>query len=223
MLINDFKITTIPTGRWRENCYLVHHVPTANLMLIDPGDNADQILAAIDIEGGQLSLILLTHAHHDHVGALKPICEKFNLHFFIHPLDVKLLRRAPMYAMTFENKIIEISTNYKLLAATELEWAGCLVKVIHVPGHTAGGLCYSFCGIAFTGDTLLNRMVGRTDLPGASVDELSTSINRILSQVPTGAVLFPGHGKPWTIGEACEWWELNKYSIPEYREESAIT
>jgi len=222
MIVGNYKVVTTPTGRWRENCYLVRHVPTGDLVLIDPGDDAHLILKAIEDEGSQLKLIILTHAHHDHVGAVKAVCEKFKMHFYVHKDDVKLLNRAPTYALAFEKKTIEISKNYRLLGSEDLVWGGERINVMNLPGHTQGGVCFHFGGIAFTGDTLLNEFIGRTDLPGADAAALAKSITTMLSTLPDDTLLFPGHGKPWTVATSTRWWESQQDSAREYREESDI-
>jgi hydroxyacylglutathione hydrolase len=222
MIVGNYKVVTTPTGRWRENCYLVRHVPTGDLVLIDPGDDAHLILKAIEDEGSQLKLIILTHAHHDHVGAVKSVCEKFQMHFYLHKDDVKLLNRAPTYALAFEKKIIEISKNYRLLGSEDLVWGGEYINMMNLPGHTPGGICFHFGGIAFTGDTLLNEFIGRTDLPGADAAALGKSVTSMLSTLPDDTLLFPGHGKPWTVATATRWWENQQEGAREYREESDI-
>jgi hydroxyacylglutathione hydrolase len=222
MIIGDYRVVTIPTGRWRENCYLVRHVPTGDLVLVDPGDDSHLILKAIEDEGSRLRLIVLTHAHHDHVGAVKAVCEKFEMHFYLHKDDVKLLNRAPTYALAFEKKKIEISKNYRLLGSEDLVWAGDTINVLNLPGHTGGSVCFYFGGIAFTGDTLLNEFIGRTDLPGADAAELGKSITNMLRTLPHGTLLFPGHGRPWTVTAATRWWEVQQEGAREYREESDI-
>ena len=222
MIVGNYKVVTTPTGRWRENCYLVRHLPTGDLVLVDPGDDVHMILKAIEAEGSQLKLIILTHAHHDHVGAVKAVCEKFQMHFYLHKDDVKLLNRAPTYALAFERKIIEISKNYRLLGSEDLIWGGEYINMMNLPGHTPGGMCFYFGGIAFTGDSLLNEFIGRTDLPGADAAALGKSVTNMLSTLPDDTLLFPGHGKPWTVAIATRWWENQQENAREYRENSDI-
>lgn len=222
MIVGDYNIVTIPTGRWRENCYLVRHISTGDLVLVDPGDDAHLILNAIEDEGAKLRLVILTHAHHDHIGAVKAVCEKFQLYFYLHKAEVKLLNRASTYALAFEKKNIQISKNYRLFGSEDLVWGGEAINVMHLPGHTPGSVCFYFGGIAFTGDTLLNEFIGRTDLPGADVATLGKSITYMLRTLPPETLLFPGHGKPWTVAAATRWWEKQQTSAREYREESDI-
>ena len=99
--VGDYQIETIKSGRWKQNGYLIQHLPSSDLLLIDPGGEENQILKAIENTGGNLRLILLTHAHYDHVGALKPICDQFDMPFFMHAADRRLLRQAPLYGASF--------------------------------------------------------------------------------------------------------------------------
>lgn len=118
MIVGNYKVVTTPTGRWRENCYLVRHVPTGDLVLIDPGDDAHLILKAIEDEGSQLKLIILTHAHHDHVGAVKSVCEKFQMHFYLHKDDVKLLNRAPPMLWLLKKRLLRFRKTIDYSAVT---------------------------------------------------------------------------------------------------------
>jgi glyoxylase-like metal-dependent hydrolase (beta-lactamase superfamily II) len=186
---------------------LVRHIPSGDLIIIDPGEDSNSILDKIENEGSKLKLVLLTHGHYDHVGAVKPICEKFDIPFFLHKDDARLLNRAPTYALAFENKSIEISKNYRFLGADNLEWAGEEINVMHLPGHTPGSVCYYFGGMAFTGDIILKDYIGRTDLPGANSIALQKSISSLLNSLPSNTSLFPGHGESWLVSEAAAWWE----------------
>ena len=106
--VGDVTITTIVTGaRWAENCYLVSHSPSGDQVLIDPGGNADAIVQAVLDGAGPLNHILLTHAHHDHVGAVAAVCRRFGLACAVHKADVRLLRHAPLYALSFARQEIE--------------------------------------------------------------------------------------------------------------------
>src|SRR3990167_42154 len=100
--LGEYRIVTIVTGdSWRENCYLVHHLASRELALIDPGDDSDSIVRAVVESDAGLRHILLTHAHHDHVGAVAALCQRFSLACNVHKGDARLMRHAPMYAMRF--------------------------------------------------------------------------------------------------------------------------
>ena len=220
MLVGDYKIFTIKSGRWKQNCYLTQHLPSSELLLLDPGGEENQILRAIDKSGGNLSLILLTHAHYDHVGALKPICDKFNRPFFMHEADRRILRQAPLYGVSFEKIEIQVPENYRFLASEDLKWKGDPIQFLHTPGHTPGGVCYYWKGIAFTGDVLLHKQTITTNLPGANQEELKISITQLLELLPEDTLIFPGHGSPWFVKDARVWWEKNSDNPPVYLEEN---
>lgn len=200
-------VTCIVTGeKWQQNCYLVRHDATGSTVLIDPGDQAQAIIGEIESVGGRAARILLTHPHHDHVGAAQELSEHYGLPCELHRADLRLLIHAPMYALTFAKRPIPAITSHRSFEELVVGSDEPQFRTLHTPGHTKGSVCYLFDGFAFTGDTLLCRHIGRTDLPGASADQLADSIARFLAAAPPETLLFPGHGKPWSVGEAREWW-----------------
>ena len=206
MILGDYKIITITTGRLRQNCYLVQHSPSKDLLLIDPGDKGHHILEIVKSVGSRLKHILLTHAHYDHVGAVKEVSDTFHLPFMMHKDDVKLFNRAPMYALAFEKKSLEISKNYCFFGDEALTWGGHSIQILNLPGHTPGGVCIYFDNLAFTGDILLKGFLTHKDLPGANIEDLHSSIRKMLGFLDSDTLLFPGHGRPWSLNEAAQWW-----------------
>lgn len=216
LALGEYQIVTLVTGgAWKENCYLICHVPSGEQALIDPGDDPDAIVQAVLDGSNELRYILLTHAHHDHVGAVAAVCRRFALPCLVHPGDVRLLRHAPMYAMRFAQKQIEPPEpfcTYENQPAFQL--GERFIEVIHTPGHTPGSACYSFGDFIVTGDTLLYQHVGRVDLPGSDVELLTASVNHLLELLPGDMLMFPGHGPPWSISEAQAWWQDAAASPP---------
>ncbi len=201
------RITCLVTGgQWKQNTYIVVHKSSFNSIVIDPGDNAAFIIRQIEDAGGRLAHILLTHPHHDHVGAVSELSEYYGIDCELHKLDVRLLMQVSTYALTFANKIIAPITRFQSFETFSFIEEEPVVRALHTPGHTKGGVCYLFDGFVFTGDTLLNRYIGRTDLPGGSLTDLHRSVTALLAELTDDAVIFPGHGKPWSAGEAKKWW-----------------
>lgn len=222
--INNYQVHVFRTGRWKQNSYLVFNTLDSSIILIDPGGEAEKIIQTVEALEGTVESICLTHAHHDHVGALKSVCEKFGKEFYIHKNDLKLLRRAPMFALTFEARKMEVpQLGQVFLSDARKEVITKNIKFMHTPGHTTGGVVIYIENLAFTGDTLLNKMVGRTDLPGASTHELESSISYFLYELTDETTLFPGHGDPWQVAEAKTWWEANKHCVPEYRTDNELS
>jgi hydroxyacylglutathione hydrolase len=224
VVLGDFQITTFVTGgTWKENCYLVRHIETGELALIDPGEDDGQIVAAIRQQGNALRYLLLTHAHHDHVGAVAALARQFDVPCRVHRGDVRLLHHAPMYAWRFAQKRIEAPLPYIVHETPPgLRLGEQAIEVWHTPGHTSGSVCYAVGRAVFTGDTLLYQHVGRVDLPGGDGQLMIESMHRLTAQLPSETVVLPGHGRPWTMGEARQWWEsVASESLPQYTELSA--
>ena len=218
-VIGQFRIQTFKTGLWKQNSYIVTHTSKGNMIVVDPGGRDDELIEAIYQAGGQLRLILLTHAHHDHVGALAKISKEFQIPFYFHSDDKKLLYRVPLYAMSIEKRAMTVPQNYCFLQGGEITLPEISISYIHVPGHTQGSVCFVWDKLAFTGDTLLYRRVGRTDLPGANPQMLSASIQHLLDTLAPETTMFPGHFHPWLVSEARQWWKANNGEPPQYRGE----
>jgi glyoxylase-like metal-dependent hydrolase (beta-lactamase superfamily II) len=217
-VFGECTVTCLVTGaEWRQNTYIVSHGPSRNAVLIDPGDDADLIIKQVQERGEAVTRILLTHAHHDHVGAAAQVSAHFKVACELHNQDLRLLMHAPMYALRFANKRILPVTDYQTFEALIIRSEEPAVKSLHTPGHTKGSVCYLFDGFAMTGDTLLCRHIGRTDLPGASAEQIVTSINLLLGELADETVMFSGHGKPWTAGEAKQWWHEMAVSPPVHK------
>jgi len=199
-------VCLVTGGEWKQNTYIITHKKSLNSIVIDPGDNAESIIHEIDDQGARLTHILLTHPHHDHVGAVSELSEHYDLPCELHQQDVRLLMQAPTYALTFAKKRISPITSFQLFDGLCLNDEKPPIRAIHTPGHTKGGVCYLFEGFVFTGDTLLNKSIGRTDLPGGSLPDLQQSVIALFSELPDDFLIFPGHGATWTAGEARTWW-----------------
>lgn len=108
MNFDHFDVYTFKTGKWKENAYVIHDKKELSLSVIDPGGEEDKIIDLIDNLNADSKRIILTHAHHDHVGGLHDLCERYDLVFFLHRGDYKIFRRAPLFALSFEGRQIKI-------------------------------------------------------------------------------------------------------------------
>lgn len=216
--VGQFEITTIVTGgKWKENCYLVKHIPTEEMILVDPGDDVDVISDIVNNQQGTLTMILLTHAHHDHIGAVKQLCQSFDVMSYLSKRDARLLRQAPLYAATFAGRSILLPDQIELYEDLEsIPFGNSLIGVILTAGHTPGSVCYSFGDFLFTGDILLYEHVGRTDLPGGNEQEILEAVQKLLEISGEQCLVFPGHGRRWTIAKAQEWWQKYQIRPPKY-------
>jgi hydroxyacylglutathione hydrolase len=203
----NYSIARIVTGEeWKQNTYIVTQTRSLETVIIDPGDNARFIIDYIENKRGKVTRILLTHAHFDHVGALNEVSKYFSVMCELHKQDVRLLKQAPMYALRFSKKVVDYVSDYQLFEELCIGTNSIPVRSIFTPGHTKGSVCYLFDGFLFTGDTLLNKLVGRTDLPGSNPEAILISIGKLLAELPDDIEIFSGHGKSWMTGEAKSWW-----------------
>jgi len=216
--IGSFQVTTLVSDPpWKENCYLIRHLVTGEQVLIDPGDDADAIIQEVLSGGSNLRYIWLTHAHHDHLGAVAALGRQFGIVCDLHKNDVRLLHHAPMYALRFAQKNIELPEAFRTFGADySFQFGDQAITIIHVPGHTQGSVCYVIGDFVFTGDTLMYKHVGRTDLPGGDASLLKSSVNKLLEVLPGDKVIFPGHGRAWTVADAQDWWQTVTNDPPEH-------
>lgn len=196
------QIEQIVTGRWRENCYLVRNEGNYSL-IIDPGSESEKLISAIVERDLHPVAILNTHAHYDHMGAVEALKREFKALFYLHSEDEKTLKQANLYRTLLggDEKIPIPSIDFYLDKATSpLRIKSFEIEVIPTPGHTPGGVCFRMERHLFTGDTLFQGAVGRTDLPGSNPQDLNASLRRI-RQLPTDLRIYPGHGKTSSLAK----------------------
>jgi glyoxylase-like metal-dependent hydrolase (beta-lactamase superfamily II) len=191
-------------GPFAANCYVVGSSATKQGMIIDPGAEAETILTTVQQMGLSVSLIVITHAHIDHVGALREVQEKTSAQFAIHEAEKGFLFTAPMRMLTSLG-ISPVKSPPRpdriLKDGDGIDIGDLHFEVLHTPGHSSGGICLSGHGVVFSGDTLFNLGVGRTDFPGMSHERLMKSIYDKLMVLPDKTIVYPGHGPLTTIGD----------------------
>lgn len=192
-------IKGIVNGRWAENCYIISANNKA--IVLDPGGNVDVISKYLNENKLELCAIINTHAHFDHVVAVADIKEIYQIPFYLHSKDERLLKSANLYMSLFEgeSKIGIPSVDFYLdkisipFLIEDFE-----INVLFTPGHTEGSVCFLIGNSLFTGDTLLKGTIGRVDLPGANKETLKQSLTMI-SKLNSDLVLYPGHGEDTTL------------------------
>ncbi len=194
-------IRTLAVGPLQVNCYLVACPRTKKAMIIDPGDEGENILQLLEHEGLELELVVNTHGHFDHVGANYLVLEKTGAQLCMHRDDLPLLKVAAQYAGSYGLPAVESPEPQRFLANGDMIKVGDLsFEVIHTPGHSPGGICLYGEGHLFSGDTLFAGSIGRTDLPGGNLEQLLSHIRSQLTVLPDATVVHPGHGPESTIG-----------------------
>lgn len=194
-------IEKLAVGPFDTNCYIVGSESTKEGMIIDPGDKAKEILKKVEDLQLDIKLIVLTHGHVDHIGALKGVKEATGAEVAVHGDDAKSVgRKQPLSIMLGLFYPTPPSPDRVLKDGDSIEVGDLHFEVLHTPGHTPGGICVMGEGVVFSGDTLFNSGIGRTDLPGGNYDKLMGSIQTKLMTLPDETIVYPGHGPDTTIG-----------------------
>jgi len=185
-------LKVLVVGPFATNCYVVGSEPANQGMIIDPAAEAKAILDAVHQLGISISLIVVTHTHIDHIGAVREIKRETNADFALHEAEGRGIAQV----------ISRLPQPDRLLKDGDTMDIGDLhFLVLHTPGHSPGGISLLGHGVVFCGDTLFKLGIGRTDLPGCSHNQLMSSIQSKLMVLPDETVVLPGHG-PWTtIGD----------------------
>ena len=194
----------LPVGRLQCNCSVVGDEASREAIVIDPGDDLDEILALIEKHHLQVKQIVITHAHIDHVGGAMKLRALTGAPILLNQNDYALLKmldvQATWIGMATPGKVEVDQT----LGQADVVKAGSLEgQVLHTPGHTEGSICLYFPAEKrlIAGDTLFAGSIGRTDLPGGSFEKILDSLHDRVLALPDETVVVPGHGPLTTIGE----------------------
>jgi len=194
----------LTVGPLQCNCFILGDEATRDAIVVDPGEDADRILALVTRHRLTVRAVVQTHAHFDHVGASGPLREATGAEVCLHRGDTFLYDNLAMQAKLFgvpAPKAAPVSRWYD--HGEEVKAGGMALGVIHTPGHTPGSVCLRMAadGLLFSGDTLFCGSIGRTDLWGGSYEQIMASIKERLLTLPDDTVVYPGHGPETTIGD----------------------
>lgn len=195
-------LEALEVGPFASNCYIVASEKTKEGMLVDAGADAEAILKRARELGVKIQIIVLTHAHIDHIGAVKQLKEATGAKLAVHA-DERLpdSGQRQMVSSAFGFSVeAPPSPDLRLQGGDTLQVGDLSFTVLHTPGHSPGGICLLGNGVVFTGDTLFNYGIGRFDLPGGNLRQLMNSIHTKLLVLPDDTTAYPGHGPETTIG-----------------------
>ena len=195
-----FILHALVVGPIETNCYLFGDEPLRECVIIDPGGDDDKIAAALSEHDLRPTMILLTHAHFDHTGAVAALRRRYGLRVGVSQAEARCLEDARYSgAAWFGFPFEETSPDFFISEGDELQIGGVRLKALSTPGHSAGGFSFLGDGLVFVGDVLFRDGIGRYDLPGSDLDALRASLERLLA-LDDDTRVYPGHGPATTIG-----------------------
>lgn len=195
-------IRTLPVGEYQANCYIVGCEKHQLGVIIDPGEEAEKILAEVEKIKMKIACIINTHAHFDHIGAVTELKQKTGAKFILHKKELTILNGEMNKDMLmFIGLTVPPQPDELLEKDQELKICeDFILRVLHTPGHTPGGICIVVDKYVFTGDTLFAESIGRTDFPGGAHSDIIKSIKEKIFTLGDDVIVMPGHGMETTVG-----------------------
>lgn len=199
----------LPVGMLACNCSIIGDEETGEAVVIDPGDEVERVQEILARHNLNAKYIVVTHAHIDHVGGIEKLKQATGAAVLMHKDDLPLYENLAMQAAWLGVRPPGITEVDQFLREGDtVRWGSLALEVLHTPGHSPGSLSLHLPGEhkrIFSGDTLFQGSIGRTDLWGGSFDDILRSIQTTLLRFPDETSVFPGHGPPTTIGEEREY------------------
>ncbi len=197
-------VERLSVGPFQENCYIIGDEESGIGALIDPGDEAARIALTVERTGLAISQILVTHTHVDHVRAVAPLVDEYACPVLMHQEAEAMLKTVPQQALMMGIKFGKVPAVDQRIGDDEvLEVGNIRLRSLYTPGHAPGHLAFyaEEEGLVFSGDTLFAGGIGRTDLPGGSMELLLQSISERLLTLPDETRALSGHGPETSIGQ----------------------
>jgi hydroxyacylglutathione hydrolase len=189
-------------GLLQVNCYLLWDVDTKKAAVIDPGDDADIIIKNINELDLDVEWVLLTHGHFDHTFRVGEIASRYEVKIAMQALDLPALTQRLGFEESFYDmsQRLPFSVTNLINEGDEIYLGESVIRVLHTPGHTQGGVCYVTDIGVFCGDTIFAGSVGRSDFPGGSHEQVLDSIRTKILPLDDSTPLYPGHGPSTSVG-----------------------
>jgi len=200
--MGELKVGRMILGICQTNCYFVYREGSKEVICLDPADRGDYIYETLKEKGFEVAGILLTHGHFDHIWGSRKLRELSGAKIYAYEGEKDVCENAVNNVSEQAGRAYTVKPNGYLEDGEEITIAGMTCRVIATPGHTAGSCCYYFAsdGILFSGDTLFQESVGRTDFPTGSMSTLVRSVKEKLFVLSDETKVYPGHGDSTEIG-----------------------
>ena len=196
----SLKIIQIPVGPLVMNATLVMDIESKETIFFDPGDEIERILEIANSENMNISRLIATHCHVDHIAGANIAIEKLGLPLEICPLGKNMLGNVGPIAAAFGYTTSEIKEGGYLSEGDIVNIGKTKFSILHCPGHSPDSLCFYTDGVLIGGDVIFKGSLGRTDLPGGNTEQLMNSITKKIYLLPDETNIYPGHGPETTLG-----------------------
>lgn len=198
------EIITLILGSLQTNCYILYDKTTKLSIIIDPAfDEENKIITSLDQLNSVPKAILITHGHYDHIGSVEMLKNKYKIPVYASADEAELMKDSMKnLSVMFNNIPISAQADNIIKNNNIIKIDNIQIQCLEVPGHTSGSICYYIQkeNILFSGDTLFNNSIGRTDLYEGDETTLASSIKKHLLTLPENTIVYPGHGFYTTIG-----------------------
>ena len=194
----------LPVGPLQCNCSVIGDETTREAMVIDPGDDIEDVATIISKHNLKVKQIVITHAHIDHVGGAMKLRALTGAPILLNQNDYALLKMIDVQATWVGMESPgEVKIDAELAHGENLSAGSLSANVLHTPGHSEGSVCLYFPAekLLIAGDTLFAGSIGRTDLPGGSFEKIMRSLHQRVLALPDDTVVIPGHGPKTTVGD----------------------
>jgi glyoxylase-like metal-dependent hydrolase (beta-lactamase superfamily II) len=200
LLRERIQLTVFADDLFAENCYVLERRDSNKAIVIDPGLQYREVLDLIERRGISVERILITHGHFDHVAGVPGLKAATQAGVAMHPNDLAILDFKQFSELSFlPVDFASFTPDEDLTNGQRFDFQDLRLTVLHTPGHTQGSVCFVIGLDCFSGDTLFERGIGRTDLPGGDTQKLFASIREVLYGLPPETIVYPGHGPTTTI------------------------
>ncbi len=198
----SLEVRQLTVGPVAENCFIVREEGADKALIVDPGEEAERILAEVEDTGAEVEAILITHCHFDHVGAVTPVAAATGAPVYCPQIELPLLADIMSFTIPGFGPYEGYEADESVEGGETLELAGLSLDVLFTPGHSPGHVTYSVRDedAIFSGDVLFQGSVGRVDLPGGDGPTLLRSIESLLGAHSDETTVYPGHMGVTTLG-----------------------
>ncbi len=197
---NPLEVYGLAVGMLETNCYLVIDRSSCKAVIIDPGADPDLICELCTAHRAEVTLILNTHGHGDHIGANGVLKARLGVPIAIHAADADCLPDPMVNLSAYFEPVTSPPADVLLVHGQEIEIGAATIKVLSTPGHSPGSVSFLGDGWVICGDVIFRGSIGRTDFPRCNSEDLQRSIREQLMPLPPDTLVYPGHGPATTIG-----------------------